>query len=262
MAAFKDQFDRLETLKAIRAVPSELWLRRNLYQAIEVLSGKEVDTLKEIGSSIEKFLAKKDAESQSREFLGDISLLELHDDVRKVVRLLKEGGVDADMADVYATMALWKLVDYLDARSAPSKASTFQWVPHQELNSAGFSAAQMAKPHAQELALGEAIYGSAKAWTLRELDEAGLRKELGDSVKAYKSEMSKKGAEAKHALLVEHKQTALTMAGDGGFGSRAAAARHIAENIEKGVKDGKPTYYTPDTIEKWLKEAAWKPTKK
>lgn len=262
VAAFNDQFDRLETLKAIRAVPSELWLRRNLYQAIEVLSGKDIAVLKVIGSSIEKVLAEKDAVSRSREFLGDISLLELHDDLRKVVRGLKAQGVEADNADVYATMALWKFVDYLDARSASTTPPAFQWLPHQALNSADFSAAQAGKPRAQEIAIGEAIYGSATAWTLRQLDEAGLRNELNESIKAYKNEMSKKGAQAKHALLAQHKALALKMANEGGFTSRAAAALHIASNIEKGMKDGKPTFYTPDTIDKWLKEAGWKAAKK
>lgn len=262
MAAFTDQLSRLGPLKVLLEAPGDLWLRRILYQALEVLGNTSVEVLNAIALEAERLLSLRGHSNVTRALIGDINLIESDGGIQVLLNTLAKQDSATDEATVYAGFALWKLVDYVDERAGRLPSSGFQWVST-PIKEPSFPVVQRSKR--QERHLGEATYASTKAWQLREqsLSQAqmdGLTRLIDEGT--FQREMSLKALKARHASLPQHKALALKMANEGAFASRAVAARSIADNIEKGTKDGKPTYYTPDTIEKWLKEAGWKPAKK
>lgn len=262
MAAFTDQLSRLGSLNVLLEAPGDLWLRRILYQALEVLPNTSSKVLNAIGLEAERMLSRRGHSSVTRTLIGDINLIESDGGIQIMLNTLAEQDLVTDEATVYAGFALWKIVDYVDERAGRLPSIGFQWVST-SIEEKSFAVVQRSKR--QEQYLGEATYASTKAWQLREkslshAQQQGLTRLINEGIS--QREMVQKALKARHASLPQHKALALRMANEGAFASRAVAARRIADNIEKGTKDGEATFYTPETIEKWLKEADWKPAKK
>ena len=81
--------------------------------------------------------------------------------------------------------------------------------------------------------------------------EASFRQRAADERTAKAKLMAK----ARYLPLEQHRGAALQMAREKHYPKRIDAARDIAQNLVKAVSNGKESFYTAETIDRWLKDA-------
>ena len=156
-----------------------------------------------------------------------------------------------------AVLGLWKLFDFYDMFFSLLKAS----------NRAGKLI------HAKTMQeAGPLLIESMQACTLaaeirtRELQLAAIKDDVSRQIaeriyadeakrRNMVSEQMRTAVNVRHNKTAEHRVKALEMANAGSFISRSAAARHVADLLQKVPGE----FYTVRTVDRWLADAKWRP---
>ncbi|KQU78173.1 hypothetical protein ASE08_02315 [Rhizobacter sp. Root16D2] len=102
------------------------------------------------------------------------------------------------------------------------------------------------------------IAGSALAFATMDRASHEAEKQRFDQASAR----GRTGATARWTTATDHRAEALRMAKEGKFRTRIEAARRIAQDLVKAKHGETEEFYTPETIDAWLKDANWKPAAK
>lgn len=319
---YTDQFDRRDPLTLNPLGLFDLWPRQAVFEARALLAeGRSADDLMAIAASVEHIILNEvarllrlpvrpsditvsgnpkawrwpaalhpNAPQELRERHGDTNLYEAaiaHGQAR-----LPTSIHFADW-EGYGVIALWKLVDFMDALAAPRRrliaahrqadglnvydesdeySRLFNAgirVPKEDTLKAQIQAAPMLVEAVRACSLGaecrlraaqlDALTSRAqrdRAWSIERIEMRRRQKV---------SEQAREAADASHEHLAVHQEKAWALANSRWFPSRAAAARYAAARISKS--DGKAggsadpeaddDCYKERTVAEWLKARGW-----
>lgn len=192
MATFDDQFERHDPLTLKFDAPSESWPRRIAFEAQTVLSDAARPYMTQIAFTIDAVISARAERMVRATANGSGAISEFEEDLRRRgialarhvhgdVALFSAGGVESALlalsrlstalteADLYAVLALWKLIDYLDFRARPRLAKQhlqFAWASIE--NAAGGLSDLRSETNKRvlESSLAEGAHASATAWQI------------------------------------------------------------------------------------------------
>lgn len=282
MAKFTDQFDRHPPNHSHPRIAIPTWPTLIRNEALILLSGFDDWMLIEIGLALEEHIAtaaqpynfpvSKDAliwtriqphwvsptfapksSDEIRDTFGDLNIFlcqcEAPDEWELECKLAF--GPKVERWHFLAVLALWKLFDSGDVMFGRTAHTINGMIPENRdlrfQNAAGIAMeAQAACQIAIQL---QERAGHVLNAAMAQAEIEGLKR----------SKQASKAGVTRHAPNTAKRKVAMELATQKPFASRAAAARHVIENLEKRQLPGKPVeYYTFGPVDQWLKEDGWK----
>jgi len=292
MADFSDQFDKWDPLLFNAVGIFDMWPRQAAWEARALLTGRTSPELKQIALGVESMISDQVAhlvQNQGKNgdawFDANPKTTTLHADISPPrPELLREsyGDVNLFMSaflttqpsvfsanfpfaqwEGLAVITLWKLLDFYDAvfwrrrepeayqlgqsrNPAKSASALLKGAPLLVEAMRACTLATECKTRAEQLdamadnshrRLAEALYS----------EEAKRREEVSRRARAAVS--------VRHKKTHAHAEEAIRMANAQFFSTRAAAARHVADLLQKAPGE----FYTVRAVDEWLKESGWKP---
>jgi hypothetical protein len=322
---YTDQFDRADPLTLNPIGIFQMWPRQAAFEAQALLAdGRTTQDLKAIATDVEALICNQvgallrlprsarqaTLEGNPKEWIWSTDL-----DHRNPAELLRERHGDTNLFEAaiehgqgrlptsiefsdwegYAVIALWKLVEFKDALTAPRRRlilahlpaserrmsdaealsrlmSLGVTVPREEFREAQLLAAPLVVEAARACALGtEARLRAAQMAVLktRAQRERALAIERVEMRRRQEvSQRARDSADERHKHLALHKERALKLANSKTFYTYSTAARYALARISKsdgrggGDPDSDEDLYTERTVITWLQELGWKPQPK
>lgn len=286
MAKFSDQFEKRDPLTFTAFGIFEFWPRQIAWEARDLLEGRTTARLKEIAVFIEavisaqlsQLLSKPDEAGDPR-FKANPKALEYgsfmsskdpenlrlqHSDVNLYIAATSGSRAEIlnfEQWEGLAVVALWKLIDFFEAITAPQRESgTGLWSPRPTIEKK-YAAMKRSTPDLVEAMRACTLASEAKmrlqqlskmkSATQREVSEALYEAEA--KRRREVSDKSRAAVAVRHDKTNDHRAEALKHANSKPFKSRAEAARFAADMVEKGPN----TFYTVAVVDGWLKAARW-----
>jgi hypothetical protein len=318
-----DQFDRADPLTLNAIGIFKMWPRQAAFEAQALLAdGRTTQDLKAIATDVEALICNQvgallrlprserqaTLEGNPKEWIWSTDL-----DHRNPAELLRERHGDTNLFEAaiehgqgrlptsiefsdwegYAVIALWKLVEFKDALTAPRRRlilahlppsdrpmsdaealsrlmSMGVAVPREEFLEAQVLAAPLVVEAVRACALGtEARLRAAQMAVLKTRAQRERALAIERVEMRRRQEVSKRARESAdkgHEHLARHQERAFQLANSKWFPSLAAAARYAAARISKSDgREGGGTEpesdedcYTERTVGDWLKAKGWK----
>lgn len=287
MANFTDQFKKRNPLTFNATGVLDMWPRQIAWETRDLLKGRTTSQLMKMAVAIEALIVDQvrrlvqnqgkmgeqhfDSNpktisywakwmsiqpDQLREQYGDVNLF--------VAASMPSGKTSSKRTRPFeqweglAVLALWKLIDFYEVRSTLRKEYEFGSMPPPEKR---ISALVRGAPLLVESmrACTLAAEGRMRVQQLASFNDAQRTVsealyEADSERRRVVSEKSRAAVKVRHDKTKVHVACAIELAKAGNFKSRAAAARHIADEI---LKASPREFYTPGTVDGWLKAAGW-----
>jgi len=140
-----------------------------------VLNSRSATEAKAIAGAAEALISRGPTSNVSRQIRSDLNVLEDAGGAPKVIDSLQGHAFAISDADVYAVIALWKFVDYLDVLQTGRSSKLIRWQSVSAVESVNIRELCLQQDAPQLLA--EACYASATAWTLYLASKAAVERE-------------------------------------------------------------------------------------
>ena len=276
MAKFSDQFDRCDPLTFKFSGPFEYWSEPIAWDARNLLKGRTTSQLKQIALAVEQLIEILGALSGRNDPFIKATLKPLNGKAKNqrpmqnsdinlyMVASLKPpaGMFEYEQWEGYAALSLWKLIDFFDAVNAPQQERREKSELRPPTDKNKYQSLITGTPHLLEAMQASTLADEAHMLQQHILTFGADRhrhivEALCDVEAKRRVAMSNKCRAAvlvRHGRASAHQAEALRLANSKPFKSRAEAARHAADNVEKG--DG--TFYTVAVVDGWLKAAGWR----
>lgn len=280
MAAFTDQFERRRPLRFVVPGVINFWLQQAAWEARSILRQRSEEDVVGIARAIEqivsqyaerltapdaahaaaetaKLMAVAGGPDEARHHHGDLNLYRAAGGISALIGHLQK-GVDPTEAEALAVLALWKIVDALDALSAPRrkvaqpsdaqlKAALYQASPYAIEASRAAAAAVELHIEARRKQAGQTAIDELMA------DWQQQQEKMRSEAASKRGQMMAKG---RHAATYRARDAVLAWVADKRFESRLAAARKAVEYLAT-LPDVDPCQV--EAVDGWLKKAGWKP---
>lgn len=289
MAIFTDQFQRRDPLSFNASDVLEFWPRQIAFEARDLLEGHTAHQVEAIAKAVEALIVSHvdHLVIHHNPFLIGFGShppkeVRLNNSIGATPELMREQFGDANIFiaatsashsaaklpftswEGLAVIALWKLVDFYDILLPPihrSEHGSYERPTPEERASRLRKSAPLLVEAMRASTLGAEgriraqQLGAMQGETEREVAEALYRADAERRLAV--SEKSRASVNARHEKTRAHINEALGMANKRDFKSFEAAARYIADNLEKSPN----AYYTAPTVVRWLRAGGWTPKK-